>query len=128
MASECRHIRVTEQGGQLVVRFSTILVRYSLYQDATVDEIRQELDSLLAHDPARPLILDFQGSDFFFRWDFVAMLVRLNKNARHANGMLYLCDLPPAAIHRLRTAKLIRILAVSQSLDDAVAGKVLDPN
>ena len=123
-----RRILATEQSDQVVVRFTTVLVRYALYSDAIADEIGQELDSLLAHYPARSLILDFQGRDFFFRWDFVARLVRLNENARQGNGMLILCDLPAAAIHRLRTSRLIGIVAVSESLDDALAGKVLDPN
>jgi hypothetical protein len=126
MSSEYSRIAVTDYGGDVVVRFTSIPMRYEIASDAILLEIAQEIDSLLAQYPSRSLILDFEGREFFFRWDFVGRLVRLKKNVNQTHGILKLCDLPPHAIQRLRSAKLLGFFAISQSLDDAVAGKVLD--
>ena len=125
MSSERCHITVTEVGGEIVVRFITILMRYS---SDSIDDIGQELDSLLAQYPSRSLILDFEGKEFFFRWDFVARLVSLHKKASQADAIIKLCDLPPHAIQRVKTSRLIGFFAISKSLDDGLAGKVLDPD
>jgi hypothetical protein len=128
MSSEYSRIVVTDYGGDVVVRFTSTPMRYDVASDAIFLEIAQELDSLSAQYPSRSLILDFEGREFFFRWDFVVRLVRLKKNVNHAHGILKLCDLPSHAIQRLRTSKMLGFFTISQSLNDALAGRVLDPD
>jgi hypothetical protein len=128
MPPEFSRLAVTEHGGDVVVRFTSIPIRYDIASDTIFLEIGQELNLLLAQYPSRSLILDFEGREFFFRDDFVGRLVRLKKNANRRHGILKLCDLPPHATHRLRLAKLMGFFTICQSLDDALAGRVLDPD
>jgi anti-anti-sigma regulatory factor len=119
-----RHILVDEIGGVLVVRF--IDLERDLDSFDTLQEIGQELESLVDQNHSCSLIVDFEGKDFIpLRYAFfLGKLVRLFKEVKRVQGTLKICDLPPSLVEIFKTSQLIQILPPYKSLDDALTSEM----
>jgi anti-anti-sigma regulatory factor len=131
-----RHIVVEEKDGVLVVRFigleQLLASRVIFEQDPSsripIEEIGQELNAVVAHRKPCSLILDFEGKSFVFYDVFFSKLIVLFRKVKLAEGTLKLCDLSPGVIEVLVITGLVRLFPLFEHLDDAMAGKALDPN
>jgi hypothetical protein len=131
-----RHLVVEEKDGVLIVRFidlerhlsSKVICERDPSARVTIEEIGQELNALVMEHQSCSLILDFEGKPFVFYDIFFASLVSLFKKVTKALGTLKLCSLPPGVTEVLVVTGLVWLFPLFERLDDATAGKVLDPN
>jgi hypothetical protein len=86
-----------------------------------------EFHELATHHSKRSVALDLEcrnvsDTDLLF-W----VLVRLFREVIQVDGTLKLCNLSPPVLDAMSAIRLTGIFAICESLDDALAGSVLNP-
>jgi hypothetical protein len=93
-------------------------------------ELYRELHELADANPRSHVALDLQCQDItpsIKTEILICHLVRLHREVKQAHGTLNLCNLHPSFIDVIRAIRLDRMFTICDSLDDALAGIVLDP-
>jgi anti-anti-sigma regulatory factor len=93
-----------------------------------VPEFGQDFQRLAFHNQKCSVVLDLQGQVVSDTERFFCVLVRLFTEVNQAQGTLKLCNPSPPLIDAIRLIRLDRMFSIYESLDDALASVVLDPD
>lgn len=111
-----RHIQPTSHGNVEVVR---ILDR-TLTDEPPLDELRAELQSVVANKPGTHLVLDLAGVDFLSS-AMLDTLGQLHRKLALSGARINLCCVHPAIAEVLRITRLDRLFTIHADADAARA-------
>lgn len=111
-----RHIEQTTHGNVEVVR---ILDR-TLTDEPPLDELREELRSVVASKPGANLVLDLAGVDFLSS-AMLDTLGQIHRKLALSGGRVKLCSVHPAIAEVLRITHLDRLFTIHADADAARA-------
>lgn len=111
-----RHIEPTNHGNVEVVR---ILDR-TLTDEPPLDELREELQSVVANKPGTNLVIDLGGVDFLSS-AMLDTLGQLHRKLALSGARIKLCRVHPAIAEVLRITHLDRLFTIHADADAARA-------
>ena len=110
-------MQVTVQDGVTIVRLDS---SYSAFNEPHLDELQDQLLTIVKETPSIYLVLDFEETEFFGSV-FFEILFRAWKRIRERRGRFALCQLRPACQEILETAKLDTLWDIYPDLDSALS-------
>lgn len=110
-----RRIVVAEEGMVSIVRF----VDKKIVDSASIEQLGEELNSLVAVDNRNVLLLNFEGVEFMSS-AALNKLISLNNNVKKAQGRLKLCNLRAEIKEVFTITRLDRVFDIRKSEIDAL--------
>lgn len=114
--STYRRINVIEDGGVSIVRF----IDKKIVDSATIEQLGEELNSLVIVDKRNMLLLNFEGVEFMSS-AALNKLISLNAKVKSAAGRLKLCCLRAEIKEVFTITRLDRVFDLRKTQDDALA-------
>ncbi|MCU0707934.1 MAG: STAS domain-containing protein [Pirellula sp.] len=114
--STYRRINVIEEGGVSIVRF----VDKKIVDSATIEQLGEELNSLVTVDKRNMLLLNFEGVEFMSS-AALNKLISLNSKVKAAAGRLKLCCLRAEIKEVFTITRLDRVFDLRKTEEDALA-------
>lgn len=114
-AAEFKRIRIDEVRGVTIVRFND----HRIIEDNQIQEIKQELFSLVDAENHRKILINFDEVDFVSSAMFGGF-IGLHRRVTERNGKLVLCTVHPAVYNVFATTKLNRLFDIKDDLDTAL--------
>jgi anti-sigma B factor antagonist len=111
-----KHLAVQEVDGTAVVDFVNSELMYASEELA---EIYKELKELFAVRGYRQVVLNFRNVQYISSMMLVHLL-RLETQARQAEGWLRLCNLGPFLLDTLKISHLERVFSIHEDVDAAL--------
>ena len=111
-----KHISVKENGGAAVVEFVDSKLMYEM---TVVNEIGDELQSLITDHGYKKIILDFRNVQYLSS-TMLGKLAKLDQEVNQAKGKLKLCGLGPVLKDTFRIGHFDRVLDVYEDVDSAL--------
>ena len=115
-AVELKHIRVKDAHGITVVQFVNSQL---MFATSVVDEIGDELESLISEHAYPKIVLDFRDVQYVSSM-MLAKLANLQKHADVAKRQLKLCGLGPVLQDTFRIGHFDRVFSVYDDAESAV--------
>jgi anti-sigma B factor antagonist len=110
-----RRIVVADQGPVSIVRF----VDKKIVDSASIEQLGEELNSLVLVDNRGVLLLNFEGVDFLSS-AALNKLISLNNKVKSVQGRLKLCNLRAEIKEIFTMTKLDRVFDIRKSESDAL--------
>jgi anti-anti-sigma factor len=117
-----RWFTVEQVGDVTVVRFAHL----DILADEAVDEIRERLLEMVAHQDRRLLVLSF-GQVTGLASRMLGLLVGLHKRLSAAGGQLVLCEVSPFLYEFFETAHLPGLFCIRGAEEEAVRALTASP-
>jgi anti-sigma B factor antagonist len=115
-AANFKHLRVKEVGQVAIVDFINSQLMYGTFD---IEEIENELSSLISDHGYSKLLLDFSNVQYVSS-TMLAKLVGLERRLQTAKGRLALCGLGPILMDTLRISQLERVFAIYDDVESAI--------
>jgi anti-sigma B factor antagonist len=115
-AADFKHIRIRDANGIAVAEFVNSKLMFAA---DVVDEIGDELESLISKQPYSKIVLDFSDVQYVSS-TMLAKLAQLQKHADAAKRQLKLCGLGPVLQDTFRIGHLERMFSVYDDAESAV--------
>ena len=109
-------ILVSDHGLISIVRFTD----RKIVDSANIEQLGDELNSLVLDDKRDVLLLNFEGVDFMSS-AALNKLISLNSKIKSVQGRLKLCNLKPDIREVFSMTKLDRVFDIRESEADAIA-------
>ena len=113
--AECRRIEVSESGDVTVVRF----VDRKILDEANIQELGQEMYSLVEKDSRKNLLLNFSTVEFLSS-AALGKLINLDKKIKAIGGKLKLSNIRPEIYEVFAITKLNRIFDIKENEEEAL--------
>ncbi len=114
--STYRRIQVSEDAGVSVVRF----VDKKIVDSATIEQLGEELNSLVTVEKRNMILLNFEGVEFLSS-AALNKLISLNSKVKAAAGRLKLCSLRNEIKEVFTITRLDRVFDLRKTPEDAMA-------
>jgi anti-sigma B factor antagonist len=115
-AAEFKHFRIKDANGIAVVQFVNSQL---MFATNVVDEIGDELESLISDHAYPKLVLDFSDVQYVSSM-MLAKLANLQKHADVAKRQLKLCGLGPVLQDTFRIGHFDRVFSVYDDAESAI--------
>jgi anti-sigma B factor antagonist len=115
MTTVRRRIQTSDTGGVCVVGFQD----RKILDAAAIQELGDELASLVEQDGHKRVLLDFTNVDFLSSAALNKLIV-LDRKAKAASGVIKLCNLKPELREVFVITRLIQLFDIRDSKDDAL--------
>ena len=109
-------MHVSVQDGATIVQLDP---NYSAFNEPLLDELQEKLLALVKETPSLYLVIDFEETEYFSSV-FFEVLFRAWKRTRERQGRFALCNLRPACLEILETAKLDTLWDIYPDLESAL--------
>ena len=117
MSGDAQVIQVSNVDGVAVVCFRDLARVVLDHAPCSLEQVEQELYSLVDDQSSAPMVLDFEGKELPTCHVVQQLLVRLNKRL---GGKLKLCNLPPMAIYHFEWNHLVERLNIYPTREEAL--------
>ncbi len=109
-------IVVAEQGIISIVRF----VDKKIVDSANIEQLGEELNSLVLQDKREAILLNFEGVDFLSS-AALNKLISLNNKVKSVQGRLKFCNVKADILEVFSITKLDRLFDIRKNESDALA-------
>ena len=116
-APELKHLSVKDVNGIAVVDFVNSQL---MFATSVVQEIGEELDSLVTNRGHTKIVLDFAHVQYVSS-SMLAQLARLQRTVEQAKGQLRVCGLGPILLDTFRIGHFDRLFAIYDDLESSIA-------
>ncbi len=114
--TEFRRLEVNQVGDVTVVHFRD----QKIIEDLGIQELGQELFTLVEAENRKKLVLNFSSVDFLSS-AALGKLITLEKKLKNRNGTLKLCCIRPEIYEVFAITRLNRLFDIKQEEADAIA-------
>lgn len=111
-----RRLEVSEVGDVTIVKF----VDRKILDEASIQELGQELFALVEDDKCEKLLLDFSGVEFLSS-AALGNLIKLDKKVKLHDGKLKLCNIRPEIYEVFVITKLNKLFQIENDESAALA-------
>ena len=116
MADPVPRLKTARQGNVAVVE----LVDKKILDEASINQLGEQLFALAAASPAPRLVLDFANVAHMSS-SALGMLITLHKRVREKGGLLRLCNILPSIYEVFVITRLNEVFQICSSRDQAVS-------
>ena len=117
MEQPSSHLKIKRSDGVAVVEFAD----RKILEELSIQEIGDELSSLVESEPGIKLLLDFRNVDHLSS-AALGMLITLNRKIQEQNGLLKLADINRQIFEVFKITKLNRVFEIHDSAEQALSG------
>jgi anti-sigma B factor antagonist len=118
-ATNFKHIRIHENDGVAVVDFVDSQL---MFATDVVDEIGEELNSLISDHGYSKVLLDFSSVQYVSS-TMLAKLVALERHVEIAKGRLKICGLGPVLMDTFRIGRFERVFSIYDDVKSALSSQ-----
>ena len=111
-----KHLKVSEVGDVTMVHFAD----QKILDEATIQELGDELFSLVEKEGCQKVLLNFEGVEFLSS-AALGKLITLDKKVKKAGGELRLSNILPDIYEVFAITKLNRLFKIDEDESDALA-------